>query len=109
MKKRTEKFYDNQELIHSPRGRLLRIMSEYVGPEEVFRKNKIQDTIVFFGSARTQPKHMVTQAIEKAKADGNSVEKLEQLERDLGMSRYYEDARELAYKMTVWSKKIKTE
>jgi len=107
MKKRTEKFYDNQELIHSPKGRMLRIMSEYVGPEELFRKNKIQDTIVFFGSARTQPKHIVTQAIEKAKADGNSVEKLEQLERDLSMSRYYEDARELAYKMTVWSKKLK--
>jgi uncharacterized protein (TIGR00730 family) len=82
-------------------------MSEYVGPEEVFRKNKIQDTIVFFGSARTQPKHLVSQAIEKAKADGSNVEKLEQLERDLGMSRYYEDARELAYKMTVWSKKLK--
>ncbi|MBT4947985.1 MAG: lysine decarboxylase, partial [Candidatus Marinimicrobia bacterium] len=98
MKKRTEKFYDNQEHIHSPRGRILRIMSEYVGPEEVFRKNKIQDTIVFFGSARTQPKHLVSQAIEKAKADGSNVEKLEQLERDLGMSRYYEDARELAYK-----------
>jgi uncharacterized protein (TIGR00730 family) len=107
MKKRTEKFYDNQELIHSPRGRILRIMSEYIGPEEVFRKNKIQDTIVFFGSARTQPKHIVAQAIEKAKAEGNNVEKLEQLERDLGMSRYYEDARELAYKMTVWSKTLK--
>jgi len=107
MKKRTEKFYNNQELIHSPKGRVLRIMSEYIGPEELFRKNKIQDTIVFFGSARTQPKHIVTQAIEKAKADGNSVEKLEQLERDLSMSRYYEDARELAYKMTVWSKKLK--
>lgn len=107
MKKRTQKFYDNQELIHSPRGRLLRIMSEYVGPQEVFRKNKIQDTIVFFGSARTQPKHLVTQLIEKAKADGSSVEKLEQLQRDLGMSQYYEDARELAYKMTNWSKKLK--
>ncbi|NQV29401.1 MAG: TIGR00730 family Rossman fold protein [Candidatus Marinimicrobia bacterium] len=107
MKKRTSKFYDNQELIHSPRGRMLRIMSEYLGPEEVFRKNKIQDTIVFFGSARTQPKHIVEQAIEKAKAAGNSVAKLEALQRDLGMSRYYEDARELAYKMTVWSKKLK--
>ncbi len=107
MKKRTSKFYDNQELIHSPRGRMLRIMSEYLGPEEVFRKNKIQDTIVFFGSARTQPRHIVEQAIEKAKADGNDVAKLEALGRDLGMSRYYEDARELAYKMTTWSKKLK--
>ncbi len=84
----------------------MRIMSEYIGPQEVFRKNKIQDTIVFFGSARTQPKHIVEQAIEKAKANGNDVARLEQLGRDLKMSRYYEDARELAYKMTSWSKKL---
>ncbi|MCF7824610.1 MAG: TIGR00730 family Rossman fold protein [Candidatus Marinimicrobia bacterium] len=107
MKKRIEKFYDNQEIIHSPSGRLLRIMSEYIGPENLFRKNKIQDTIVFFGSARTQPKHFVLEAIEKAKANGSSIQKLEQLERELGMSRYYEDARELAYRMTNWSKKLK--
>lgn len=107
MKKRTMKFYDNQEMIHSPSNRMLRIMSEYLGPQEVFRKNKIQDTIVFFGSARTQPKHLVEQAIEAAKANGGSVEKLEQLERELSMSVYYENARELAYKMTNWSKKLK--
>lgn len=107
MKKRTLKFYDNQEVIHAPSNRVLRIMSEYLGPQELFRKNKIQDTIVFFGSARTQPQHLVEQAIENAKAKGASVEKLEQLNRELGMSRYYEDARELAYKMTNWSKTMK--
>ncbi|MCF6238482.1 MAG: LOG family protein [Candidatus Marinimicrobia bacterium] len=85
----------------------MRIMSEYLGPQDIFRKNKIQDTVVFFGSARTQPRHLVEQAIQKAKAAGNPVAKLEQLERDLKMSRYYENARELAYKMTNWSKKLK--
>ncbi len=107
MKKNVQKFYDNPEIIHSPSGRMLRIMSEYLGPQELFQKNKIQDTVVFFGSARTQPKNIVEQAIKTAKENGNSVEKLENLERDLRMSRYYEDARELAYKMTNWSKKLK--
>ncbi|MEA3287615.1 MAG: LOG family protein [Candidatus Marinimicrobia bacterium] len=107
MKKQIQKFYDNPEVIHSPSGRMLRIMSEYLGPQDLFRKNKVQDTIVFFGSARTQPKHIVEQAIATAKTNGNSVEKLEKLKRDLKMSRYYEDARELAYKMTTWSKKLK--
>ena len=79
MKKRTSKFYDDQELIHSPSGRLLRIMREYIGPEKLFRKNKIQDTVVFFGSARTQPEHVVKEAIKKAKANGSDVEKLESL------------------------------
>ena len=106
MKKSIQKFYDNHELVHSPNGRLLRIMSEYIGPEKLFRNNNIQDTIVFFGSARTQPQHLVQEAIKKAKANGNSVEKLESLKRELEMSRYYEDARELAYKMTKWSKKL---
>ena len=102
MKKRTLKFYDNQEVIHTPSNRMLRIMSEYLGPQELFRKNKIQDTIVFFGSARTQPQHLVEQTIKEAKAKGAGVEKLEQLNRDLGVSRYYENARELAYRMTNW-------
>lgn len=107
MKKRTMKFYDNQELIHSPSSRMLRIMSEYLGPQEVFRKNKIQDTIVFFGSARTQPRHLVEELIATAKSEGQPVEKLEQLGRELDMSQYYENARELAYKMTNWSKHLK--
>lgn len=107
MKKRTYKFYDNPEVIHSPSSRMLRILSEYIGPQEVFRKNKIQDTIVFFGSARTQPQHFMEKAIEEAKANGSSVAQLEQLQRELHMSRYYENARELAYKITNWSKKLK--
>lgn len=107
MKKDINKFYDNKELIHSPSGRMLRIMSEYVGPQDLFRKNKVHDTIVFFGSARTQPKHIVQEAIKQAKKNGAPVEKLESLSRDLEMSRYYEEARELAYKMTKWSKKLK--
>ena len=107
MKKRTMKFYDNPEVIHSPSSRLLRIVSEYLGPQDVFRKNNIQDTVVFFGSARTQPKHLVEQKIEAAKAESASAEVLSKLDTDLYMSRYYEDARELAYKMTNWSKKLK--
>lgn len=86
---------------------MLRIMSEYVGPQDLFRKNKVHDTIVFFGSARTQPRHIVQEAIKQAKKNGAAVEKLEALSRELEMSRYYEEARELAYKMTKWSKKLK--
>lgn len=106
-KKRTSKFYDNKELIHSPSGRMLRIMSEYVGPQDLFRKNKVHDTIVFFGSARTQPRHLAQEALKAAEKGSASGAELERLKQDLNMSRYYEDARELAYKMTKWSKKLK--
>src|SRR5262249_60655162 len=42
----------NTEFLNSPDGRLLRILSEYSEPLSRFRREKIQDTVVFFGSAR---------------------------------------------------------
>ena len=33
-------------------GRMLRIMAEYQEPMARFRRERIQDTVVFFGSAR---------------------------------------------------------
>jgi len=106
MTKRTSKFYDNKELIHSPSGRIMRIMSEYVGPQDLFRKNRVHDTIVFFGSARTQPKHLAEEALTAAEKRSEKSEVMDRLKTDLKMSRYYEEARELAYKMTKWSKKL---
>src|SRR6476469_10843493 len=44
--------YLNPEFLNSPDGRLLRILSEYSEPLSRFRREKIQDTVVFFGSAR---------------------------------------------------------
>ena len=107
MKKNVGKFYDNKELIHSPSGRMMRIMSEYLGPQELFRKNRVQDTIVFFGSARTQPQHIVEQSLEVARKRENNAAEIAQLEREMGMSVYYDRARELAYRMTRWSKQLK--
>src|SRR5215472_11678809 len=44
--------YLNPEFLNSPDGRALRILSEYSEPLSRFRREKIQDTVVFFGSAR---------------------------------------------------------
>src|SRR5258707_2138405 len=44
--------YENPEFLNSPDGRLLRIMAEYQEPMARFRRERIQDTVVFFGSAR---------------------------------------------------------
>src|SRR5437899_11493249 len=44
--------YLNEDFLHSPDGRILRILSEYAEPLSRFRREKIQDTVVFFGSAR---------------------------------------------------------
>jgi hypothetical protein len=45
--------YRNEEFLDTPDARPLRMLSEYLYPLSHFRKEKISDTIVFFGSART--------------------------------------------------------
>src|SRR3954468_14896009 len=44
--------YENFDFVNSPDGRVLRILAEYWEPLSRFRKERIQDTVVFFGSAR---------------------------------------------------------
>src|SRR5579871_4547944 len=44
--------YENSEFLNSPDGRILRIMAEYQEPMMRFRRERVQDTVVFFGSAR---------------------------------------------------------
>ena len=53
---RPPKFYDDSTFMHSPDARSLRFLSEYLGPLSYFHREKIKDTIVFFGSARAIPK-----------------------------------------------------
>src|SRR5579883_2950757 len=69
--------YKNEKFLDAPDARSLRILSEYLYPLSQFRKEKVLDTIVFFGSARTPEQ-------------GPN-------------ARYYHDARELARRITEWS------
>jgi uncharacterized protein (TIGR00730 family) len=70
--------YKNEAFLDSDEGRPLRILAEYLEPLAVFRRRRIHDTIVFFGSAR--------------------------LSEDGPLGRYYAEARELARLVTTWSK-----
>jgi hypothetical protein len=69
--------YLNDQFLNSPDARALRILSEFLEPLAHFRREKIRDTVVFFGSAR--------------------------IREEGPMSRYYEDARTLARLLTEWS------
>ncbi len=104
--KNKDRFYYNTNFLSSPDARSIRILSEYFGPLQRLRQNKIQDTIVFFGSANFKSKAEAEAAL---KATPNNLSKVnrQELDRDLEMSRYYEAARELAYKLTMWSKGLK--
>ncbi|MBT3796472.1 MAG: TIGR00730 family Rossman fold protein [Candidatus Marinimicrobia bacterium] len=105
-KENKDRFYYNKEFLGSPDGRSVRLLSEYYGPFQRFKRNNIQDTVVFFGSARLKSKEDATAALKNAPKN-ISKKKKKILETDLDMSFYYESARELSYKMTKWSKKLK--
>ena len=44
--------YENPAFLNSPDGRIIRILAEYSEPLGHFRRERVQDTVVFFGSAR---------------------------------------------------------
>ncbi len=95
------KAYRNDIFLNSPDARSLRILAEYLEPEARFEKLQLRDTIVFLGSARTPPRDQAVAELEAAEAgDGDLGRARTQLE----MSGYYEDARELAGRLTEWSK-----
>jgi len=95
------KAYRNETFINSPEARELRILAEYVEPAARFEKYNVSDTIVFFGSARALPRDEANKRLEAARNHGGDVARAE---RDLTLSRYYEEARTLAGRLTEWSK-----
>jgi len=74
--------YKDEAFLDSEAARPLRILAEYLEPLDAFRRERIRDTIVFFGSARLAQKGP--------------------------LGRYYEEARELARLVTAWSKSLPT-
>jgi uncharacterized protein (TIGR00730 family) len=104
--------YQNEPFLDSPDGRILRILAEYQEPLARFRREQIQDTVVFFGSARFQGHKEATNTlavVEKnhsGAAPAQLEEDLKRAQAGLDMARYYEDARKLAYMLTKWSIQI---
>src|ERR1700746_3308576 len=104
--------YQNETFINSPDGRILRVLAEYQEPLARFRREQIQDTVVFFGSARFQgrqdaAKHLETIEHNHTAGDAARVqEDLKLAQAQVNMARYYEDARKLAHMLTKWSIQI---
>ena len=100
--------YENESFLNSPDGRLLRIISEYQEPLARFRREQIQDTVVFFGSARFQGRERADQRLKDLESQGVVASEVDR-KRALAlvdMARYYEDARRLAFMLTQWSTQI---
>lgn len=74
--------YHDARFLESDEGRPLRILAEYLKPLGVFRRRRVHDTIVFFGSAR--------------------------IEEEGPLGEYYAAARELARQITTWSQGLES-
>ena len=104
--------YQNEPFINSPDGRILRMLAEYQEPLARFRREQIQDTVVFFGSARftgskTAAENLATIGKNHASATPAQLEQnLKVAQASVDMARYYEDARKLAHMLTKWSIQI---
>ncbi|MBT4491584.1 MAG: TIGR00730 family Rossman fold protein [Rhodospirillaceae bacterium] len=100
------KAYRDEAFLNSREARPLRILAEYMEPEERFRQEQVRDTIVMFGSARIPSAEAAKKALKIAKDGGGDLAKAE---KGMNMSRYYEEARELAHRLTTWSKSLDRE
>src|SRR5215510_12652113 len=101
--------YKDEEFLESEEARPLRILAEYLEPLRRFKAENIQDTVVFFGSARIHSPEEARDALERLErrfmsaAGGAPDPRLERSRKAVEWSRYYEDARSLARMLTEWS------
>ncbi len=104
--------YQNEPFLNSPDGRILRMLAEYQEPLARFRREQIQDTVVFFGSARFQGRKDAAENLASLEQNHAAVsaaqlqEDLKRAQAGIDMARYYEDARQLAHMLTRWSIQI---
>ena len=100
--------YMDREFLESDEARPLRILAEYLEPLRRLKEQNIQDTVVFFGSARVHSRSDATRAHDRlmkrqAKRTAAHLELIKRSKKAVAWSRYYEDARVLANQLSKWS------
>lgn len=111
---RPEKTDKNLSFLNSRDAREIRVLCELLEPESRFRKMRVKDTLVFFGSARIVPSGTAQADYDAAKAATEGLKRVPKELQDaylrarhvLHMSRYYDDAMALSERLTGWSKSI---
>ena len=100
----------NKEFLHNKDGRAIRILAEFLEPEYRFRQFGIDDTVVFFGSARILPRRKALANLKKVKQDPKAKPaQAAKARHDLEMSRYYEEAVELSRRLSEWNRTQETQ
>ena len=107
--------YLDPVFLESEEARPIRILAEYLEPLGRFKAQNIQDTVVFFGSARIHSREAAEQALEQLerrepwrRASAEHEAHLARSRKAVEWSRYYEEARELAGLLTAWSSSLES-
>ena len=77
--KKPPQAYRNSDFLTSPRARALRILSEYMEPESRFRHYEVEDTIVFYGSARIVSREEAEARLKNAQEEGEDTDRPEKM------------------------------
>jgi uncharacterized protein (TIGR00730 family) len=107
--------YLNEPFLESADARPIRVLSEYLEPLARFKDQKIQDTVVFFGSARVTSRERAERSLATLRArgvrgaDAHYDAELTKSRKAVEWARYYEEARELARLLTGWSLTLPSE
>lgn len=97
------KAYENLEFLHSPQAREIRILAEFTEPRVRLRRAGVEGTIVFFGSARTPSQEEADKRLAEAATKELTDKELKRVRGLASMAKYYEQARELASRLSNWS------
>lgn len=106
-----QKAYKNIEFLNSHEARKIRVLCEMTEPEMRFKEENIEDTIVFFGSARSVNSADAAKALKELEAKLSDMDQLNPAEEAalkkarslVKLAPYYDAAVELADRMTRWS------
>ena len=107
--------YLNEEFLESNEARPIRLLSEYLEPLRRFKEQRVQDTVVFFGSARVDSRERAERALQTLRARGvrnadqHYEAELKKSHKALEWARYYEEARETARLLTAWSRTLQSD
>ncbi|HAD21987.1 MAG: lysine decarboxylase [Opitutae bacterium] len=117
MNKKTDKAYNNKDFLNGKAARPVRVLCELIEPEERLEENNIENTIVFFGSARPKEVEMANRELSEFEKKYKSTDHLKsdlqlehaRLRRIQKLSKYYDDAVQLANKVSTWSRSQSSE
>ena len=113
MPENPKKAYDNQDFLNSHDARSIRVLCELLEPDVRLKQQGVENTIVFFGSARPKPSAVADAQLNEfsetlprePERTPEEIAQLAKLQSIARLSKYYDQAVQLSAKLTDWSEK----